>query len=211
MRVIDRQGNITRIPRSGINEARKNGRMLTPDNGVRMITPDGQITYALPEEVDQFRASGHVLLNDNGYFRVDPLPGEGPSDTMARAARIAKNLPPDVLQRAIAAEKKTFTGKRIAATLGAAATMGVAGPAAIAGVGELVAPAGVTEMVGTGVYDAAGREIMREAVRYGPSVLRRVVTSRLGKKAVDWLGHGAVGAAVEEMGRELLNKWRGKK
>lgn len=88
VRVVDRQGNITTIPRSSVSDARKSGKMVTPDNGVRMITPDGQITYALPEEVDQFRASGHVLLKDNGYYQVDPLPGEYGVDTMARAARI---------------------------------------------------------------------------------------------------------------------------
>lgn len=206
VRMVDAQGNITTVPRANVREARQSGRMVTPDNGVRMITPDGQITYALPEEVDQFRASGHVPLKDNGYFQVDPLPGEAPTETMARAARIAKNLPPEVLQKAIAAEEKTFTKKRLAATLGGAAAMGVAGPAALAAAGEVLAPAEVTA-VGTGLYDAAGNEIMREVVRYGPRILQRIAASPYTKEVLKGLVSGSAGAVM----KELFDRWRGKK
>jgi hypothetical protein len=185
--------------------------MVTPDNGVRMITPDGEITYALPEEVDRFRASGHVLLKDNGYYQVDPLPDENMAETMARAARIAKNLPPEVSQQAIASEKKMITPKRIAATLVAGPAIGVAGTAALVGAGELIGPVGVAETVGTGLYDAAGREIMRDAVRYGPGLLQRVATSPLGKKVAAAVGTAILGGAAKSAFDHLLDKWKGKK
>ncbi|HWZ44667.1 MAG TPA: hypothetical protein VNW97_14415 [Candidatus Saccharimonadales bacterium] len=207
IRMIDRQGNITTVPRASVNDARSNGKMVTPDNGVRMITPDGQITYALPEEVNQFRAAGHVLLNDNGYFKVEPLPGENMVETMARAARIAKNLPPDVMNQALAAEKKTFTAKRIAGTLAAAPLIGAAGTGALVGAGELIGPVGVADTVGTGLYDAAGREIMRDAVRYGPGLLQRVAAT----KAAKWAGGIIATGAAKAYFDHLLDKWKGKK
>jgi hypothetical protein len=190
--------------------------MLTPNDGVRMITPNGEITYALPEEVNKFHSSGHVVLKDNGYFQIDPLDGETPQDTYARAAKIAKNLPPDVIQKAIDAEKKTWTAKRFAkgAALTTAAFLGY--PLLIAGGGEAAAALSAptvagTEMVGTGLLDAAGNEIMRESATYGPSILRTIASSPIAQKAAEWIARGAIGGASAWEVKRLLDKWKGTK
>ena len=111
-------GSMGYVAQDKVSAARQNNFSVTADNpGVqRMATPQGQLTYALPSEVDQFKASGHVPIDDNGSFHVEPLPGEDNTDTMARAATIAKNLPPEVMKKAIDAEKQHNSAGRVAAT-----------------------------------------------------------------------------------------------
>lgn len=75
--------------------------------------------------------------------------------------------------------------------------------AAITGVGALAAPTVGTATVGTGVLDAAGKEITREAVTYGPSLLRTAATSSLAKIAYKWIA----GGAAYGLARHLLGVW----
>jgi hypothetical protein len=210
VQVVDKQGNVSAIPESQIDSARKQGKMPTAHSGLRMITPDGEITYALPQEVGKFLASGHVLVNKDGTFIVSPLPGEDNTDTMARAAKIGKAVTPEMLQ----AEKKTITPERIAANLVAAPVLGVGTLGAIAGAGAipgavsagysaLTAPTATAATVGTGLLDEAGNEITREAIKYGPSLLRTIATSPAAVTAAKWLVGGSAAAIAES----FLRKW----
>lgn len=141
VKMIGPDGSAGYVAQDRVDAARQAKFAIAPQPGVqRMATPEGQLTYALPAEVDKFKASGHVPIQDNGNFRVEPLDGESNTDTMARAAKIGKNLPPEVMKQAIEAEKSTFTSGRIAANL-------VAGPA--------IAGAGLTAAAGAGVAGAA--------------------------------------------------------
>lgn len=185
--MIGPNGEQKQVPISQVDAMRQQKFAIAPQPGVqRMATPDGQLTYALPGEVDKFKASGHVPIQDNGYYQVEPLPGEYGVDTMARAAKIAKNLPPDVIKQGIEAEKKTFTAKRIAANLiGGPVVAGVVLPAAIAGGGELA---------------GAGAE--------AAPVIKQALTSEPAIKAYTWAGKKVLEGAGLGVGYKIL-KWTG--
>src|SRR5689334_9794003 len=57
-------GNSVTVDRPKVDEMRKQNYAVSADNpgAVRMATPQGQLTYALPGEVESFKASGHVPI-----------------------------------------------------------------------------------------------------------------------------------------------------
>jgi hypothetical protein len=179
--MVGPDGSHVQVPANRVDEMRSKNFAITPQPGVqRMASPQGQLTYALPDEVDKFKASGHVPIEDSGNFTVMPLPGEDNTETMARAATIAKNLPPDVMKQAIAAEAKTITAKRLAANLiGGPIAAGIVLPAAMAGTGELVASAPaatstVLRFIGTrgaqavlpGLEEEAGKAALKQGAKW---------------------------------------------
>ena len=84
-KMIDPQGTPRWVPTEAVDQARSSNWAVASQPGVtRMATPQGQLTYALPNEVEAFKKSGHVPIDDTGNFRVDPLPGEYNTDTMQR-------------------------------------------------------------------------------------------------------------------------------
>ncbi len=180
--MITPDGNQVVVPQNKVDAMRQQNYAVSPDNaGVqRMATSQGQLTYALPGEVDKFKASGHVPIQDNGYFEVTPLPGEESTDTMARAAAIAKNLPPDVMQKAIDAEKKTFTAKNLfKATVVAPVVVGGGTMLALTGTGAALdaAPAATgaalrfigsrgAQAVLPGLEEEAGKAIVKQGAKW---------------------------------------------
>lgn len=218
IKMVGPSGATATVPSSGVPAYRHSNFTVSPDNpGVsKMITPDGQITYALPQEVQNFLASGHVLVNQDGTFNVTPLPGEDPSDTMARAARIGKAVTPEMLQ----AEERKMTPKRVAANLvaapliGAATTAGIAG--ASGGVSGFVTPTTTTGTVVTGI-DAAGNPIMSTVTATSPSMLssslqalKTAATSPLALEAYKYMLKGAAmtagGGLLYKLGHAWLSK-----
>jgi hypothetical protein len=179
--MITPEGNQVVVPQNKVDDMRKQNYAVSPDNpGVqRMATSQGQLTYALPDEVEKFKSSGHVPIQDNGYFEVTPLPGEESTDTMARAAAIAKNLPPDVMQKAIDAEKKTFTAKNLfKATVVAPVVVGGGTMLALTGAGAAIdaapaATAATLRFIGTrgaqavlpGLEEEAGKAIVKQVAK----------------------------------------------
>jgi hypothetical protein len=193
VKMLGPNGDAGYVSEDKVSAARQNNFAVHADNpGVqRMATPEGQLTYALPSEVNAFKASGHVPIDDSGNFRVDPLEGEDNTDTMARAAKIAKNLPPEVMKQAIAAEQKTHTAKRIAANLvaaplviGAAAPVALAAPgiAADAAAAANATPAAISagRAIGTAAGSPLGQFVIKEGGKY---LLRAAATAGLGTVA----------------------------
>jgi hypothetical protein len=205
--MIGPDGSQVSVPIKNIDEMRSKNFAIAPQPGVqRMATPQGQLTYALPDEVDKFKASGHVPIDDTGNFRVDPLPGEDNTDTMDRAAQIAKNLPPDVMKQAIAAEAKTITAKRLAANLIAGPVVsGIGVPAAMAGTGELAvpiarvfAPRMIPIAAGTGFGGAAAGETL------GPSLASQA-TTWVGRQLLQHGVKAAVGGGTAGLIYKILS------
>lgn len=201
IKMIGPDGNQGYVAQSKVDAARSSKFAIAPDSGVPMVTPKGEMTFALPNEVEKFEQSGHTLIKPDGSFEVKPLEGEANTDTMDRAARVVKAMTPEMKQKAIDAEAKTFTAKRIAASLVAgpaagAATLGVlAAPAAIsAGATALNAsPAAIS--VGTALGKAMG------------SPTGQMILKQVGKKAIGTAGTiiGSYGAA--KLGAALGVKW----
>lgn len=96
-----------------VDAARQANYAVAPDNpGVqKMVTPDGKITYAMPNEVSQFEASGHTKIAPDGRFEVKPLPGEYNTDTMRRAVNVGRALGPEQMQKSAQAEQNWWTSK----------------------------------------------------------------------------------------------------
>lgn len=171
-KMVGPKGEIGYVAQSKVSAARQSNYAVTPDNpGVtRMADPNsGNLNYVLPAEVDNFKSLGHVPIDDKGNFNVEPLPGEDNFATMDRAAKLAQKLPPDVMKKAIAAEQKTFTAKRLAANLIAApAVLGLAAPTAAAA-GLEAAPVAIGTTAGTAVKLATspvGQAVIKEGGKY---------------------------------------------
>jgi hypothetical protein len=112
---------------------------------------------------------------------------------------------PDMTQQ----EREEFkSGKQAGTIAGArdAALMSVAGPVASkvsAGVDAALAPKPVTQTVGTGILDSAGKEIMKDVTTLGPSVakvfIQNPTVQKLALKGAGLLGLGW----LMKMGREF--------
>lgn len=98
-----------------------------------------------------------------------------------------------------AEEKQQFeAGKKAGTIAGAtdAAVMGVGGPiiGKVADIAKAsMAPKIVHSVVGTGIVDSAGKEIMKDVVKYGPSAAR-VLGNQITEAALSEAGKKAIGA-----------------
>lgn len=90
---------------------------------------------AQPQTVNDPRQSGEII-NDVGQKVIVPKNGESFSDTLKRAVAYHNSLTPEQRKAALDAETKTMP-KKVAQTLGAAATIGTVGPALLAAPGEI--------------------------------------------------------------------------
>lgn len=101
------------VAQDKVDAARQSSFAVAPDHpgAQKMVTPAGQVTYALPGEVDQFKASGHTLIHPDGNFQVTPLPGEDNTATMQRAANVSRALGPEQMQKSAQAERNWWTSK----------------------------------------------------------------------------------------------------
>src|SRR5258707_4889469 len=113
VKMLGKEGDSRWIPPSQVAAARQSNYSVAPDDpGAQlMITPGGQKTYALPNEVDNFKKSGHTLIHPDGQFRVEALPGEDQTETYQRARNVVNALTPEEQQKAMAAEKDWWTSK----------------------------------------------------------------------------------------------------
>src|SRR5215831_6397874 len=97
----------------------------------KMYDPQGTPRWVTDDQRDDAIKAGGTPINADGSYTVTPFEGESFADTMQRAARIGKNVTPELIQQ------QTITGmKETPLALGAAATAGIAGPATLAGIGE---------------------------------------------------------------------------
>jgi hypothetical protein len=87
------------------------------------------------QTVNNPRVSGEIT-NDVGQKVIVPKDGESFSDTLKRAVAYHNSLTPEQRQAALDAETRTMP-KKVAQTLGAAATIGTVGPALLAAPGEI--------------------------------------------------------------------------
>jgi hypothetical protein len=185
VRVIGKDGNVSTVPESQLPVYRARGMMPAADNpgAQKMITPNGDVTYAMPSEVQQFESSGHTKIMPDGKFEVKPLPGESAAEIMNRAVNVGRALGPQQMEQSRKAEQNWWVskeglkdeGKGLAnVALAGAGTMAslVGGGEAAAGGRILTAARPVIKQVGTGILDEAGKEITREVVQHGPSILR---------------------------------------
>jgi hypothetical protein len=110
--MVGPKGQRVTVQQSEVPKMRQQNYAVTPDTkgAVRMVTPEGKLTYALPNEVQGFKSSGHVPIDANGRYEIQPLPGEDFADTAARAVKIAKGLGP-LQQKAEQAEMAHYTSK----------------------------------------------------------------------------------------------------
>lgn len=135
VKMIDPDGNEGWVQKERVNAARQTDHMVHPDFGKKMVTPDGKVTYALPEEVKQFKASGHTLINPDGSFDLQNIPGEDPLKEVERREKVYKALSPAEAAGARKAEIKDFAKTGVNATIATAS--GVAGAGALGSVGEM--------------------------------------------------------------------------
>src|SRR5215472_247491 len=97
----------------------------------KMFDPTGTLRWVSDDQREDAIRAGGTLVNADGTYTVIPHEGESFADTMQRAARIGKNVTPELIRQ------QTITGmKETPLALGAAATAGIAGPATLAGIGE---------------------------------------------------------------------------
>ena len=97
----------------------------------KIYDPQGTLRWVPEDQRDDAIKAGGTIVNADGSFTVTPFPGESFSETMQRAARVGRNVTPDLIRQ------HTITGiKETPLALGAAATAGIAGPATLAGIGE---------------------------------------------------------------------------
>jgi hypothetical protein len=188
-------GEKVQIPQNQVNDARAKNYAVSPDNpGVqRMATPDGKITYALPDEVEKFVASGHTPIQPDNNYRVMPLPGEDFQDVAKRAMNVAKALGTEGQQKA---EQSEFeTDKKNLKSPDPRRNPLVAAP--ILGVGIPAAEVGLAELGGAGmsVLRAAGPPVAQFARQVGGEIVKKYAGQTTAKVTADLLvkGAGAVG------------------
>jgi hypothetical protein len=113
VKMIGPDGSPGYVSQDKLDQARQLNYAVAPDHpgAQKMVTPDGRITYALPNEVQQFEASGHTKIAPDGRFEVKPLPGEDSTQTMQRAVNVGRALGPEQMQKSMQAEKNWWTSK----------------------------------------------------------------------------------------------------
>lgn len=211
VKMVGTDGQNRWIPQSKVTDARASNMAVTPDNqGVtKMAGPNGGVTYALPTEVSKFKDAGHTLITDSDnpnydYQNKALTPEEMQQLQKANLDRpllrkilgLPSNDPTaqaiqekDLAHQTEGAQhsgfvKQQITDKAIGGGLVAAAPAIIAsGPAAAAGYEALTAPAVASETVGTGLLDEAGNEITKSIVKYGPSVIRQILSKSGGTLA----------------------------
>lgn len=102
-------------------------------------------------------------------------------------------------------EASTEAANQKGQAIGTAVGGGLVAGAGLAG--AALAPTVATETVGTGILDAAGNEIMREGLKYGPSALRAALAHPLGQQVLKWAvagGAGAIGSGTVWKALKLL-------
>lgn len=120
-------GQVRSIPNEQVQAALSSGGKKVS----KMYDPSGMARWVTDDQRQAAIAAGGTPINADGTFTITPAPGESFQDTMQRAARVGKNVTPDLIRQ------QTITGlKETPLALGAAATAGVAGPATLAGIGE---------------------------------------------------------------------------
>jgi hypothetical protein len=209
-KMIDTQGTPRWMPTDAVNDARQHNYAVHPENpgAQKMVTPGGQITYALPNEVQQFEASGHTKIAPDGRFEVKPLPGEDSTATMQRAVNVGRALGPEQMQQSMNAEKAWWISKEgLKDEAAGAVNVGLTGAetlSTLAG-GSAAAQGAKAGLSALGETETA--QLIKSSPRlYAEYVLKhpalREVAAKAGAKAIDVVGTG-LGAG----GAYLAYKW----
>lgn len=185
-------GSANYVAQDRVDAARQSNFAVAPDHpgAQKMVTPDGRITYALPNEVQQFEASGHTKIAPDGRFEVRPLPGEDSTATMQRAVNVGRALGPQGMDKAMTAERNWWTSKE----------------------GMKDEAAGLVNVAGAGAETMAaltGGSAAAQGVKAGASALGETETMQLIKSSprlyAEWvLKHPATKAAAVSIGKKLL-------
>jgi hypothetical protein len=122
VKMVGPDGAAGYVSQDKVDSARQANFAIAPDHpgAQKMVTPDGKITYALPNEVQQFEASGHTLIHPDGRFEVKPLPNtssgimgneEDNTEVMKRASNVSRALGKEQMDRSMQAEQNWWTSK----------------------------------------------------------------------------------------------------
>lgn len=159
--------------------------MATPSTTLPMISPDGKVGDIPVEQADNAEKAGFKravdMVSPTGQHGAIPV--ENAEAAQANGFRIGRpnvNPPPvDVLDspKAQEIEQAGVNAGKFGADALMGGTIAKAGiGAAKAGIAALTAPsAGATSTVGTGLVDAAGKEITRDVVGAGPSIVGKTM------------------------------------
>jgi hypothetical protein len=216
VKMVGPSGSVITTTANNVQSYRRSNFMVSPDNpGVsKLVTPAGRITYALPDEVNDFVKSGHTLINKDGTFNVAPLPGEYNTDTMNRATKVMGALSDAEKQKAIDNEshpydpRPTSMGGSGIEGVGRLATAGVAAPVAATAVTG-TALAGGAELLGAGqaalgetelyqLYKSSPALFREYALNQAKQMLTSEATRQAGLQILKKVGTGvAVGAGLK--------------
>lgn len=195
------QGELKWVPESQVPGARQQKYAVTADNAgaKKLVSPKGEVTYAIPSEVDAFKKSGHTLIEPDGSFYLQNIPGEDPLDEAKRYQRVFSALTPQEKSGARKAEIKG--GAKAGLEAAAYTATGVVGAGAAGTAGEaLNAARPIVSQVGTGILDSSGSEIMKDITTLGPSIM-----DKLAPHAIKY----ALGTAASTLGVKWLGKIAG--
>lgn len=199
-KMVDQNGSVGYVAEDKVAAARQAKFAVAPDSpGVRkMVTPSGQVNYALPSEIDSFKKAGHTLIEPDGMFYLQNIRGEDPLEEAKRYQRVRAALTPEEQEGLHKGEMKGFAKAGLEAGLYTAG--GVAGAGAAGAAGEaLNAARPIVTQAGTGILDSTGAEIMKDVTTYGPSIMEK-----LGPHAIKLaIGGGASALGVKWLGKVL--------
>jgi hypothetical protein len=213
VKMVGPDGSPGYVSQDKVDAARQSNFAVAPDHpgAQKMVTPDGKITYALPNEVQQFESSGHTKIATDGRFEVKPLPGEDSTATMQRAVNVGRALGPQQMQQSMQAEKNWWTSKEgmkdEAAGLVNVAGAGVETAAALVGGSE----AGVGAKAGlSALGETETMQLIKSSPRlYAEWVLKHPALKEAAVKAAVKVGTGAA-SAIGAGGAYAAYKWLSK-
>lgn len=191
-------GSQNYVAQDRVDAARQANYAVSPDNPnvQKMVTPDGRITYALPDEVQKFQASGHTKIAPDGRFEVQPLPGEESTDTMQRAANVAKALGPEGMEQSLKAERNWWVSKEgLKDEAAGAANVGLAGAETLATIAGVSGTAQAAKLGLTALGETETMQLIKSSPRlYAEWVLKHPQTRQAIIKGAVKVGGGAASA-----------------
>jgi hypothetical protein len=169
--MVGPQGEKQQVSPENVAAMRQKNFAVTPDTpgAAKMVSPQGQVNYALPSEVQNFQKSGHTLIRPDGSFDLQNIPGEDPLKEAERYQLVRKALTAQEKAGANKAEIKNTLKAGAGAAVATAAGVTGAGPLA-SGIEAAIAPSVVPVAGGAG-FGGAGASTVA-----GPSAISGAAT-----------------------------------
>ena len=163
-----------------LNQARAKGWAVTPDtpDAQKMVTPGGQVTYAMPDEIGTFEQSGHRRIDAQGRKLPTMEESAAANDRMNALSGMTGMPTPNMTPE----QRQDFaSGKAAGHASGMVTIPIVAGGASAPAVGTAIRAAAATPL---------GQQIMRDSLHYAVKGAAAGLGWKLGGK---WLGKIASG------------------